>query len=128
MKKLSRFTLFGLVLALVLGFALAAAPARAAGTTFDITVKHNINGVALGLDKELPVDVYMNGVYQFTFEFGDTVPATLEAGTYSVDVKLAGTNVTVMSLDPTPIPADVEVSIKAKLSADQTPVLKVKVK
>ncbi len=128
MTKLSRFSVIALVLAMVLGFALAAAPAQAAGTTFDVKVKHNINGVALGLDKELPVDVYINGAYQFTFEFGETVPATLPAGNYSVDVKLANTNITVMSLSPTDIPADVEVIIKAQLSADKTPILKVKVK
>ncbi len=45
-----------------------------------------------------------------------------------MDVKLANTNITVMSLSPTDIPADVEVIIKAQLSADKTPVLKVKVK
>ena len=64
----------------------------------------------------------------FTFSFKDIVSTSLPAGEYTIMVKLAGTNTTVMSLGPTDIPAGVDVDIKAKLSANKTPTLKVKVK
>ena len=128
MSKFFKLSIFVSVLAIAFAFAFSATPAQASDDNFDIYVKHNINGRSLGLEKALPVDVYVNGALAFTFSFGDSVSTSLPAGTYSIDVKLAGTNTTVMSLGPTDIPADVDVNIKAKLSADQTPVLKVKVK
>lgn len=128
MSKISKISLFGGLLALAFSLVFSAAPALASGHTFDIYVKHNINGQSLGLDKALPVDVYVNDDYVFTFEFGESFSASLPEGNYSIAVKLAGTDVTVMSLVPTDIPAGVDVNIKAKLSADKTPVLKVKVK
>jgi hypothetical protein len=127
MSKFFKLSIIVSVLAIAFAFAFTATPAQASDT-FDIYVKHNINGQSLGLDKELPVDVYVNGGKAFTFEFGESFSASLPAGNYSIDVKLAGTNVTVMSLDSTDIPAGVDVTIKAQLSADKTPVLKVKVK
>ena len=102
--------------------------AQAQSETFNITVKHNINGVSLGLDKELPVDVYVNGGKAFTFSFGDTETRTLPAGNYTIVVKLAGTDTTVMSFGPGDIPGGVDVFVKAQLSGGKTPVLKVRVK
>jgi hypothetical protein len=128
MSRFFKLSIFVSVLAIAFAFAFSATPAQASDDTFDIYVKHNINGRSLGLEKALPVDVYINDGYAFTFSFGDSVSTSLEAGTYSIDVKLAGTDTTVMSLGPTDIPADVDVNIKAKLSAEKTPVLKVKVK
>jgi len=128
MSKISELSLIGTLLALTLGMVFSATPALAADHTFDIYVKHNINGQSLGLEKELPVDVYVNGDYAFTFEFGDSFSASLPEGNYSIDVNLAGTDITVMSLGSTDIPAGVDVNIKAKLSANKTPILKVKVK
>ena len=128
MSKISKLSLIGTLLALTLGMVFSATPALAADHTFDIYVKHNINGQSLGLEKELPVDVYVNGDYAFTFEFGDSFSASLPEGNYSIDVNLAGTDITVMSLGSTDIPAGVDVNIKAKLSANKTPILKVKVK
>ena len=128
MSRFFKLSIFVSVLAIAFAFAFSATPAQASDDTFDIYVKHNINGRSLGLEKALPVDVYINGDYAFTFSFGQSVSTSLEAGNYSIDVKLAGTNTTVMSLGPTDIPADVDVNIKAKLSAEKTPVLKVKVK
>jgi hypothetical protein len=101
---------------------------KADGHLFDLTVKHNINGVSLGLDKDLPVDVYANGGYLFTFTFGETVEASFPEGNYFIEVKLAGTETVVMSFGPGDIPGGVDVMIKAKLSAGKTPILKVKVK
>ncbi len=127
MKNSLKFSVILSVFAIALAF--NPTPVKAAGhDLFDLTVKHNINGVSLGLDKELPVDVYANGGYLFTFTFGETVKASFPAGNYFIEVKLAGTSTVVMSYGPGDIPEDVEVSIKAQLSAGKTPVLKVKVK
>ena len=114
------------ILALVL--VVSVQPADASDGQFDLTVKHGINGRSLGLDKELPVDVYVNGDYAFTFEFKQIKNVSLDAGTYTIMVKLAGTDTTVMSLGPADIPADVDVDIRAKLSSEKTPILKVKIK
>jgi hypothetical protein len=128
MSKLTKSVLAATLLALVLGLAFNLAPVKAADTTFNIYVKHNINGRSLGLEKALPVDVYVNDGYAFTFSFGDSFSAALPAGNYKIDVKLAGTNITVMSLGPVEIPAGVNVNIQAQLSGGKTPVLRVNIK
>jgi len=125
---LKKFSFVGLLFALLAVIAMSAAPVLAGENTFNLYVKHNINGRSLGLDKSLPVDVYVNGGYAFTFEFKDSFSAELPADTYLIEVKLAGTDTTVMSLGPVDIPASVDVTIKAQLSADKTPVLKAKIK
>jgi len=102
--------------------------ASAQSDSFNLTVKHGINGNSLGLEKDLPVDVYVNGEKAFTFSFKDVINTSLPAGEYSIMVKLANTDIVVMSLGPVNIPGDVDVSIRAKLSAEKTPTLKVQVK
>jgi hypothetical protein len=124
-KKLS---IIGTLAALVMVVIFSAAPAKAANNTFDIYVKHNINGRSLGLEKDLPVDVYINDNKAFTFEFKDSRSTSLPAGEYTFTVKLAGTDTTVMSFGPADISAGADVDVKAKLSANKTPILKVKVK
>ena len=126
--NIKKISIIGMLAALLVAVIFSAVPAKAADNTFDIYVKHNINGSSLGLEKELPVDVYVNGNYAFTFEFKQDFSAPLPAGEYTFEVKLAGTDTTVMSFGPAEIPAGVDVNVKAKLSADKTPVLKVKVK
>ncbi len=126
--NIKKISIIGILAALLVAVIFSAVPAKAADDTFDIYVKHNINGRSLGLEKELPVDVYVNGNYAFTFEFKQDFSAPLPAGEYTFEVKLAGTDTTVMSFGPAEIPAGVDVNVKAKLSADKTPVLKVKVK
>jgi hypothetical protein len=129
MSKFFKLSVIVSVLAIAFAFAFSVSPAQADGhNDFDITVKHNINGRSLGLEKALPVDVYINGDYAFTFRFGERVSTSLEAGNYFFVVKLAGTDTTVMTFGPADIPADVDVSVKAKLSGGKTPVLKVNVK
>jgi hypothetical protein len=103
-------------------------PVQAQDDMFDISVKHNINGRSLALDKALPVDVYLNGGKAFSFSFGETVATSLPAGNYFIEVKLAGTDIVVMTLDAGDIPAGVSVSIRAQLSANKTPALKANVK
>lgn len=126
MKNLIKSSVLTVVFAIAMAF--NATPAQAQGDSFDLTVKHNINGISLGLEKGLPVDVYVNGEKAFTFSFGETVETSLLAGTYFIEVKLAGTDITVMTLGPVDIPAGVDVMIKAQLSANKTPALKAKIK
>jgi cell division protein YceG involved in septum cleavage len=130
LERTNIWTLAIVAIAAVLAFVLAfnIQPASANSNEFDLTVKHGINGTSLGLDKDLPVDVYVNGSKAFTFSFKDIVKTSLPAGEYDIQVKLANTDTVVMSLMDADIPAGVDVSIRAKLSAEKTPVLKVQVK
>jgi hypothetical protein len=109
-----RVIIFGVVALLALA-ALAPAAVAAEPGNFDLTVKHRINGEPLGLDRELPVDIYVNGAKAIPgFELSDTVKTELPGGTYTVMVKLAGTDITVLSLGPVEIPAGAQVEIIAK--------------
>ena len=114
-----RFAILAAVAALAMTVFVPAAVAEE--DTFDLTVNHKINGVPLGLDRALPVDVYVNDVLTIpNFEFGDTVETSLPGGTYSVKVNLAGTDTTVLSLGATEIPAGVDVTITAKRTGAPT--------
>jgi hypothetical protein len=127
MKNLFKISLILSVFAIAIAFNPKTSQAEDNGT-FDLTVKHNINGISLGLEKDLPVDVYANGKHLFTFTFGETVEASFPADNYFIEVKLFNTETVVMSYGPGDIPAGVDVMIKAQLSGGKTPVLKVKVK
>lgn len=127
-KNWMAMVLVALAVVMALIMVVSVQPATASEGKFDLTVKHGINGRSLGLDKDLPVDVYVNGDKAFTFGFKDIKNLQLDAGTYAIMVKLAGTDTTVMSLEPTDIPEGVDVNIRAKLSAEKTPILKVMVK
>ena len=126
MSKFYKISIIASMLAIAIVFAFSPSPVQAGAHEFDLYVKHNINGRSLGLDKELPVDVYVNGKEAFTFEFGDSFSTQLDAGVYFIEVKLAGE--TIMELGPTDIPAGVSVSIRATLGAGKTPTLRVNVK
>ena len=76
----------------------------------------------------MPVDVYVNGDYAFTFSFGETRTATLPADEYTISVTLAGDPNEIMGLGPVVIPEGVSVSIRAQLSGNKTPALKVNIK
>jgi len=128
MSKFFKLSLLVTVLAVAFAFGFSATPAQAGSDTFDIFVKHNINGRSLGLEKALPVDVYLNGDYAFTFNFGESVSTALPADNYFIEVKLAGTDATVMTLGPADIPAGADVTIRATLSGGKTPVLKANIK
>lgn len=128
MSKFFKLSIFASILAIAIVFSFSPSTAQASDTNFDLYVKHNINGRSIGLDKDLPVDVYVNSGYAFTFSFGESVQTELPAGEYFIEVKLAGTETTVMSLGPTDIPAGVSVAIRATLGAGKTPTLRVNVK
>ena len=103
----------------------ASAPVVASDGTFDVTVRHSIDGRKLGLNRALPVNVYINGAMAISgFEFGDKVQTSLRAGTYTITVALAdGTPLPSMTLSGVEIPAGADVIINAKLTGDKTPIL-----
>jgi hypothetical protein len=98
--------------------------------SFDVKVRHSIDGRSLGLKKALPVNVYINGALAIPdFRFGDSISTSMRAGTYTIAVTLAdGTPLPTMTLGPVDLPADADLTINAKLTADKTPVLFVNVK
>ena len=108
----------------------AAAAEEASDGTFDVKVRHSIDGRRLGLNKALPVNVYINGALAIPgFEYGDNVSTSLRGGTYTIAVTLAdGTELPSMDLGPVNIPAGADITINAKLTADKTPILFVNVK
>jgi hypothetical protein len=129
MTKRMALSALTLMFLLVLGMpAWAQAPA-----TFNITVYHGINGVSLGLSKDLPVeaDVYKDGSLLATvpLNFKDTFNASLPPGSYEIKVRSVelGAEIPSMAVGPVMIPAGVDVFLHAKLSGNKTPVLKVKV-
>jgi len=127
MNKFYKLSIFAAILAIAAVFAFSPSAVQAAEEgEFDLSVKHNINGRSLGLDKELPVDVYVNGGKAFSFEFGDVVPTSLPAGDYFIEVKIGET--VVASLQTGFIPAGVDVSIRATLGAGKAPTLRVGIK
>jgi len=123
MKKLLSIT-FAFAL-LFVSAAFSTDNAAAAGNTFNLMVEHTINGKDLGLDKDLPVNVFINGNLAIEdFRFGETIATSLPAGTYRVSVALVdGTPLPSMDLGPVTIPAGVDVTIKALLDYEDTPIL-----
>ena len=121
------WTFVGIIAALLFAAAFSVPQASANTGEFNIDVAHLINGKDLGLDKELPVDVYINGNLTLPyFTFGESISTTLPAGWYTITVYLTdGTPLPSMTVGPVQIPAGVDVSVKARLDGE-TPVLKVK--
>ena len=128
MSKFLKLSILASIIAIAFVFAFSPTAVKADAHLFDLYVKHNINGRSIGAEKALPVDVYVNGGLAFTFSFGESVSTQLPAGEYTIVVKLAGTDTTVMTLGPTTIPAGVDVTIRATLGAHKTPTLRVNVK
>ena len=130
MSKFSKLSIFAIVIAIAVGFAFSISPVQAMEEegTFDLFVSHNINGLPLGFDRSLPVDVYVNGNKAFTFELGDKIKTSLPADEYLIEVKLAGESEALLTLNAGFIPAGVEVSIFAKMGSPLSPYLQVRVK
>jgi hypothetical protein len=136
--KLHRLFILVALVGLVVPLAMLAPTASADGHEFYLSLYHGINGRSLGLDKDLPVDVYVNtmpgegdpAIEDFTFKTRiEDLP--LPAGEYVFYVTLADSTQTIMQFPPSgkaDIPGGVDVSVHAKLSAEKTPTLKVMVK
>ena len=130
------WSMLAVVAVAAMALALFAPAASADEHTFDLSVYHGINGQAIGLSKDLPVDVYVNGELAIPdLEFKDKIEGIeLPAGDYYIQVALAGTNTFIDSMsvgspsNPAAIPGGVDVSVHAKLSGGKTPILKVKIK
>jgi hypothetical protein len=133
--KLHRLFILVAMVGLVLPLVMLAPAASADSHEFRLSLYHGINGRSLGLDKELPVDVYVNtmpgegdpAIEDFTFKTR-LEGIALPAGEYTFYVTLANGTDPIMAFGPAEIPAGVDVSVHAKLSAEKTPVLKVIVK
>jgi hypothetical protein len=116
------------VVALLAIAALAPAAMAAEEGNFDLTVKHRINGNPLGLERQLPVDVYVGGGLAIEdFMLSDTVKTELPTGDYFIEVKLANTDTVVLDLQTGDVPEGANVEIIAKRFGQDIG-LKVKVK
>ena len=135
MSRITRI-LTALTLIAILGaaFAFAAPRALAADGTFNVSVYHGINGRALGLSKELPVEayIYSNGDLLATvpLEFGDRVTTNLPAGNYTIKVFSTelGAFVPSMQVGPVELPEGIMVRLNAQLGAGGAPDLVARVK
>ena len=127
LRSLKNWTIIGIMAALMFVTAFNA-PAASASSDFNLEVSHLINGNELGLDRDLPVNVYVNGSLAIPdFRFGEKVETSLSAGWYKITVFLTdGTPLPSMTVGPVEIPAGADVSIKARLSSSDTPYLQVK--
>jgi len=130
MKKLltlKNWTIIAIAAVLMFATAFSAQPAKAS-SDFNLEVTHLINGNKLGVDRELPVNVFVNGQLAIPdFRFGDKIETTLSSGWYTIEVYLTdGTPLPSMTVGPVNIPAGVDISIKARLANDGTPYLQVK--
>ncbi len=132
MKKLSRLMIVLTLAALVFGAAAFTTRTASANDTFNISVYHNINGRALGLEKDLPVvaEVSKDGNFwhNLPLSFKDRFSADLPAGNYQIRILLSGTEIPSMGVGPVDIPAGVDVRIQAQLGAGKTPITSVRVK
>lgn len=119
-----KFMIVGLIAILAFAFAITFTPAQAVGPggegNFKAIVKHRLNGEKLGLDRALPVDVYINGQKAIeNFRYGDTLVTSLPAGNYFIELYFAGTvNSTGLTLGPVDVPEGVNVSLIARNGAD----------
>jgi len=134
--KIRSWHMLAVIAVFTMAFALFVPTASADEDTFSLSVYHGINGKSIGLEKDLPVDVYVNGSVAIPgLVFKDKLEGIeLPEGDYYIQVALAGTNTFIDSMsigsqsEPVTIPAGVDVSVHAKLSGEKTPILKVKIK
>lgn len=108
------------ILVSLLALSLQTIQASAQTDTFNVAVKHAINGHELGLSQELPVDVmvYKDGALLTTLrlEYKDVIRAELPAGEYTIMVEsLEAGPLPSMTVGPVDVPAGVDVGFKAIL-------------
>jgi hypothetical protein len=134
MNHKPRLHILAAALLLVLAFSLIGGSVLASEGTFGVSVYHGINGRSLGLSKELPVDIaiYKDGsllanIEGFTFK--SKLVTDLPAGEYLIMVtsQEAGP-LPSMTVGPVEIPEGVQVDLRARLSAEKTPIIDVKVR
>lgn len=119
MSKFSKLSVIAIVIALAFGFASSISPVQADGHLVDLRVSHRINGRALGLDKELLVDIYVNEEPFLTdVPFGTSGRFEVPAGEYKVEIYLAGTMTKVMSLGPVFLEGGSKVDLTATLGSE----------
>lgn len=120
--------------AMVAALLASASTARADGHEFSVCVRHNINGRALGLSKDLPVIAEVTPTDGETIEipldFKDTFCGELPAGEYTIEVFSVELNgyIDSMAVGPVEIPGGADLFILARLGGGKEPVLDVKVK
>ena len=120
------------MLVALLAFSLQTIDASAQSDTFNVKVKHAIDGNALGLSEELPVDVmvYRDGALLATLrlEYQEVYKAELPAGEYLIMVESVEAGpLPSMTVGPVEVPAGVTVGFKAILEGS-TPILDVKIR
>ena len=119
MSKFSKLSIFAIVIAIAVGFAFSISPVQADGHLVDLRVSHRINGRALGLDKELPVDIWVNGEpFLTSVPFGTSARFEVPAGEYEIEIYLAGTTNKVMSLGPVFLEGGSKVDLTATLGSE----------
>jgi hypothetical protein len=128
MFKISKLSIIAVVIAMAVGFAFSISPVQADGVV-DLGVSHRINGRALGLeDKELPVDIWVNGdPFLTSVPFGTSARFEVPAGEYNVEIYLAGSDPAevdpIMSLSAT-LAGGLKVDLIATLGAGRSPILR----
>jgi hypothetical protein len=128
MSKFSKLSIFAIVLAIAVGFAFSISPVQAGGHLVDLRVSHRINGRALGADKDLAVDIWVNGEpFLVGVTFGASASDEVLPGEYSVEIFFAGSDPKedepIMSLDAM-LEAGSKVDLIATLGAGKTPTLR----
>jgi len=128
MSKFSKLSIFAIVIAIVVGFAFSISPVQANGEMVYLRVSHRINGRALGLDKELPVDIWVNGEpFLTSVPFGTSARFEVPAGQYNIKIYLAGSNPAdvdpIMSLSAF-LEGGLKVDLTATLGAGKAPILR----
>jgi hypothetical protein len=129
-----RLHLLSIALLLALVFSFTGQAVLASSGTFDVSVYHGINGRSLGLSKELPVDIsiYKDGELLTTivgFTFKSRLETQLPAGEYLITVSSQEAGpLPSMTVGPVEIPAGAQVDLHARLGANKTPIIAVKVR
>ena len=128
MSKFSKLSIFAVVIAIAVGFAFSISPVQADGHEVYLRVSHRINGRALGLDKELPVDIWVNGEpFLESVPFGTSARFEVPAGQYNIKIYLAGSNPAevspIMSLSAF-LEGGLKVDLTATLGEGKAPVLR----
>ena len=119
MSKFSKLSIFAVVIAIAVGFAFSISPVQADSDMVQLRVSHRINGRALGLEKELLVDIYVNdGEFLSDVPFGTSGRFEVPAGEYEIEIYLAGTMNKVMGIGPVELEAGSKVDLTATLGSE----------